>query len=249
MRRQVWPTAENLQEELDWYEDLNRKVIKLDLEYKSLAIGYHCFEPDVRDEIATGGTDKHQDIYEYARGGEAPVPIKHIRIPDNIVRQARFMAARGRWWDYWTLKEGKEDATRRLEDLKQVVWWVGEYSYQIEQYDSTGRHAVVAGQGTARFEAMGQAQKSKFLLWASQMREVQIVKARRKIKSVRDIVELMMGEEERAILEWPEVVPPPRDPVVWQSPRTERRRRRRMNDEPEQELIRSHGPGAAFAFR
>jgi hypothetical protein len=159
------------------------------------------------------------------------------------------MAARERWWDYSTLKERKEDATNRLEDLERCVWWVGEFYYQIQQYDSTGRHAVVVGQGTARFDAMSSTQKSRFLLWASQMREVQIAVKRRLIKSKRDIVELMMGEDERAILEWPEVVAPPRDPVVRQSPRAERRRRRRMNAEPEQELRRGHGPGAAFAFR
>lgn len=124
------------------------------------------------------------------------------------------MAARGRWWDSSTLKEGKEDATRRLEDLERCVWWVGEFYYQVQQYDSTGRHAVVAGQGTARFDAMSSTQKSRFLLWASQMREVQIAVKRRLIKSKCNIVELMMGEEERAILEWPEVVAPPRDPVV-----------------------------------
>lgn len=249
MRQQAWPKTEDLQTELDWYEDLNRKVIKLDREYKSLAIGYHSVEPDIRDEIATGGTDKHLEIYEYARGGEVPIPISHVRALDNIVREARFMVARGRWWDYSTLEEGKEDATRRLKDLERCVWWVGEHYYQIEQYDSTGRHAVVAGQGTARFDAMSSVQKSRFLLWASQMREVQIAVKRRLIKSVRDIVELMMGEEERAILEWPEVVAPPRDPVVRQSPRAERRRRRRMNAEPERELRRSHGPGAASGFR
>lgn len=245
----MWPKPEDLQTELEWYEDLNRKVIKLDREYKSLAIGYHSVEPDVRDEIATGGTDKHKDVYEYARRGEVPVPITHIRALDNVVRQARFMAARGRWWDYSTLKEGREDATRRLQDLKRCVWWVGEHYYQIEQYDSTGRHAVVAGQGTARFDTMSSGQKSRFLLWASQMREVQIAVSRRLIKGNRDIVELMMGGEERAILEWPEDVSPPRDPVVWQSPRAERRRRRRMNVEPERELRKSHEPGAAFTFR
>jgi hypothetical protein len=249
MRQQAWPKTEDLQTELDWYEDLNRKVIKLDREYKSLAIGYHSVEPDVRDEIATGGTNKHQDVYEYARGGEAPVPIKHIRILDNIVREARFMAARGRWWDYSTLKEGKEDATNRLEDLERCIWWVGEFYYKIQQYDSTGRHAVVVGQGTSRFDAMSSAQKSRFLLWVSQTREIQFAVRRRLIKSKRDIVELVMGEEERTILEWPEVVAPPRDPVTWQSPRADRRRRRRMNAEPERELRRSHGPGAAFAFR
>ena len=253
MRRQeALPKAEDLQKELDWYEDLNTSLIRLDLEYKALSIGYHCVEPDVRDEIATGGTDKHQSVFEYTRGGDAPLPIKYISSLDDTVRHARFMARRGRWFDLTALRDGKEEATKWLENLKQVVWWVGEFYAEIEQYDSTGRHAVVAGQGAARFDAMSAIQQSRFLLWASQTREVQFARSTHSIKSVRDIVELMMGEEERAVLEWPEVIPEPRE-AVSPSLAEERRRRRRendeANDEAERELRESHGPGAAFGFR
>ena len=248
MRQEVYPEAEDLQKELDWYEDLNTKIIKLDLEYKALGVGYHCVEPDVRDEIATGGTDRHQCVFEYTRRGEAPIPIKYIRDLDDIVRQARFMARRGRWFDLTALRDGKEEAMAQLENLKDVVWWVGEFYGSIEQYDSTGRHAVVAGQGVTRFDAMSTTQRSRFLHWASQMREVQIAKSRHSIKSVRDIVELMMGGEERAILEWPEVIPEPRE-GVRPSAAGERRRRRHDNDEAERAFRDSLGPGAAFGFR
>ena len=248
MRQQAWPKTEDLQTELDWYEDLNTSVIKLDLEYKSLAVAYHCVELDVRDEIATGGTDKHQFIYEYARGGEPPIPINLIRSLDDTVRNARFSARRGRWFDQTALRAGKQDATERLNNLKRAISWVGERFAEIQQFDSTGKHAVVPGRGLARFDAMPQTQKSRFLLWASQMREVQIAKSTHSIKSVRDIVRLMMGEEERPVLEWPEVIPEPRE-GVRPSAAGERRRLRRLNDEPERELRESHGAGAAFGFR
>ncbi|GAB7335728.1 hypothetical protein MBLNU13_g08028t1 [Cladosporium sp. NU13] len=209
-RQEVYPEAEDLQKELDWYEDLNTALIKLDLEYKALGVGYHCIESTVRDEIATGGTHKHQPVFEYVRRGEAPIPIKYVRTLDDIVRNARFMARRGRWYDLTTLRRGKEAATEVLENLKEVVSWIGEFYTHVERYDSTGRCAVVAGQGVARFNAMSPTQRSRFLHWASQMREVQIAKSTHSIKSVQDIVELMMGEEERAVLEWPEVTPEPR---------------------------------------
>jgi hypothetical protein len=80
------------------------------------------------------------------------------------------------------------------------------------------------------------------------MREVQIAKSRHSIKSVRDIVELMMGEEDRAVLEWPEVIPEPRE-GVRPSAAGERRRRRHDNDEAERAFRDSLGPGAAFGFR
>lgn len=41
------------------------------------------------------------------------------------------------------------------------------------------------------------------------MRDVQIAKSRHLLKGVRDIVELMMGEDERVVLEWPEVISEP----------------------------------------
>lgn len=252
MRREARPKAEDLQKELDWYEDLNTSIIKLDREYKALSVGYHCVEPDIRDEIATGGTDKHQSVYEYARGGEAPLPIKYVRLLDDTICQARFMARRGRWFDLTALRDGKEEATELLGNLKQVVWCVGEFYAEIEQHDHTGRHAVVAGQGVARFDAMSATQQSRFLLWASQMREVRIARSTHSIRGVRDIVELIMGEEERAVLEWPEVIPVPCEPAR-ESVAEERRRRERendeANDEAERELRESHGPGAAFAFR
>lgn len=253
MRRQeALPKAEDFQKELDWYEDLNTSIIKLDLEYRALSIGYHCVEPDIRDEIVTGGTDKHRDVFEYARGGETPLPIKYVRMLDDTVRQARFTARRGRWFDLTALRDGKEEATEWLENLRQVVWHVGEFYAEIEQYDSTGRHAVVAGQGAARFDAMSAIQQSRFLHWASQMREVRIARSTHSIKSVRDIVELMMGEEERAVLEWPEVLPEPRGavhPSLAEERRSRRRENNEANDEAERELHESHGQGAAFGLR
>jgi hypothetical protein len=248
MRKEVYPTAEDLQELLDWYEDLNTSVIKLDAKYKTLGIAYHCIEPAVRDDTENGVTDVCRLTYEYARGGEAPFPIQGIRALDNIVINARFMARRGRWWDKTTLREGKAEAAAKLEDLERLMRWIEEAFARTETRDSTDRLAVVGGRGTARFDAMGSTQKSKFLLWASQMREVQIAKSRHLITSVRDIVELMMGEDERVVLEWPEVIPEPKE-GVRPSAAGERRRLRRLNNEPERELRESHGAGAAFAFR
>ena len=99
---------------------------------------------------------------------------------------------------------------------------------------------------------MSAIQQSRFLLWASQMREVRIARSTHSIRSVRDIVDLMMAEEEPAVLEWPDVIPVPHEPAR-ESVAEERRRRERENDEAngeaERELRESHGPGAAFAFR
>jgi len=248
MRKEVYPTAKDLEKLLDWYEDLNTSVIELDAKYKALGITYHCIEPAVRDDTETGVTNVCRLTYEYTRRGEVPFPIQRIRALDDIVINARFMARRGRWWDKTTLREGKAEAAAQLEDLERLIQWIERASAATETMDSTGRLAVVGGRGTARFDVMGSAQKSKFLLWASQMREVQIAKSRHLIKGVRDVVELMMGEDERVVLEWPEVIPEPRE-GVRPSAAGEKRRRGRLNNKPERELRESHGAGAAFAFR
>ena len=209
MRLEVSPRAKYLREEREWYENLNTSMIELDLKYKAYGVYYHSVELDVRDELTTGATERYRVLFEYFRGGEPPIPIKNIRDLDDTVRKARFLVRRGRWADWTMLEDMKEDATAQLEDLKQCLLSMHGYVAALQERNSTGRRAVADTRGVARFDAMGPVQRSKFLLWASQMREIRIAKSQHSIKSVCDIAELILGEEERMILEWPEVIPDP----------------------------------------
>jgi hypothetical protein len=249
MRKEVSPKAEDLQKELEFYEDLNRSVIKLDREYMAHAISYHCIEPDVRDENDAVVANRHKLFFEYTPGGELPVPIKKIRDLDTSVRNARFLARRGRWADLNWLEGMKQEATQRLEELKDNMKFLDTYITTVATTDSTGTRAVINADGAARFVHMGTAQRNRFLNWASQMREVRIAKSQGSIKNVCDIAQLILGEEERAILEWAEVIPSRnRERDRWDDMREAFKRKERVT-EAELELRWSHGPGAAFQFR
>jgi hypothetical protein len=249
MRKEVSPEPEDLQKELDWYEDLNRSVIKLDRGYMAYAITYHCIEPDVRDELATGITNKHYKYFEYTPGGELPIPIKQIRELDTCVRNARFLARRGRWADLTWLTDMKEEATHKLKDLDNLMCVLDTYITIVGTTDNTGRNAVVDGYSIGRFIHMGAAQRNRFLHWASQTREVRIARKRGSVKNVIGIAQLILGEEERAILEWPGVLPSQTNQGSrWRDIR-EAFMRRETATEAERELRESHGPGAAFQFR
>lgn len=259
------PTEEEVQEQREWFDDLNRSMISLDNEYKTHAVFYHCIKPDVRDEPATGAhqysSASHKTIFEYTQGGNVPHYIQKIIELETLIRSARGLIQRAAPGDWARLRKLREEGFEQLDFLEDAIRFLEEcHMPTVEWHDSTGASAIVPGDGMARFDAMEPRQRTRFLNWASQMREMLIARSIGQIKSERDMARLMLGQDERRVFEWPDRSRQGAQPVVQggtqggahagQASVTSGSGRRRQRDgEAEREVRASHGPGAAARFR
>jgi hypothetical protein len=205
-----------------FFSGLNTQIAKLDLEYKKHGIYYHSILPECRDE-------KYGD-YELGPNNELPKTVTLIRGLDTTARNASVMLRRNDVLYVPALHNLRED----------VSFWTDE----IKDADS------ILAEGPALFDLMWGNHRSSFTHWASHLREVKIGLHLGKVKTCEDMVELVLGEEEHFILEWPEItdVEKPEEDGEDAAEGGGDEQQREGPTEAEVELLERFGPGAAVGF-
>jgi hypothetical protein len=227
-----------------FFSGLNNQIAKLDQEYKKHGIYYHSIFPDLRDE--------HYGDYEQGPNNELPETVKLIRGLDTTSRNASEMLRRNDVVYVASLHRLREDVSERLEETKRRVTLLGDslvlLSFWGPRVEDSDR---ILAQGPALFDSMTGIHRARFVSWACHTREVQIGRHLGKINSVKEMVELMLGEEERSVPEWPEVVDVEKPEEGDEEDAVEEDGEYQQKEtltEAEAELLEMYGPGAAVGF-
>jgi hypothetical protein len=226
-----------------FFSGLNTQIAKLDLEYKKHGIYYHSILPECRDE-------KYGD-YELGPNNELPKTVTLIRGLDTTARNASVMLRRNDVLYVPALHNLMEDVSERLEETKRHVSWLKDCLARLSFWTDEIKDADrILAEGPALFDLMWGNHRSSFTHWASHLREVKIGLHLGKVKTCEDMVELVLGEEEHFILEWPEItdVEKPEEDGEDAAEGGGDEQQREGPTEAEVELLERFGPGAAVGF-
>lgn len=197
-----------------WFKDLTTTIAKLDLDYKNTGIAYHRISPSVRDQVGTGTTARRVRCFEYGPGHRLDDAIQHIRGLDNVVQDARVLLRCGSLTHLVELQALRDEATQRITILEQNLWYLKKYVDTIDIVDDNGNSTVLDTRGLALFYAMAPNQRNRFYNWTTQLREVQIGRSLGSVHNLEDTLQVVLGEEERFTIEWPDVADDPLEESV-----------------------------------
>jgi hypothetical protein len=224
-----------------FFSGLNTQIAKLDHEYKKHGIYYHSIFPECRDE-------KYGD-YELGPNNELPKTVSLIRGLDTTARNASVMLRRNDVLYVPALHNLREDVSERLEETKCHVNWLKErlahLSFWTDEIKDSDR---ILAEGPALFDLMWGNHRTSFTRWASHLREVKIGLHLGKVKTCEDMVQLVLGEEERFVLEWPEITDVEKFEEEDATEENGDDQQREAPTEAEVELLERFGPGAAVGF-
>lgn len=187
------------------YESCKAKLAKLDLAYMKLGVIYHRIRPELRAQLAPNRDDgEYHEAFEYDEDKGLPYIIEQIRALDADVRTFGKLLRRGENSQDLLIAAG--NSVRQAEEIGMAIddlrWDQKPLRDLVLLRGETD--VFVAGRGLECFNNMDERRRYRFLRWARELTEMQAAEKLGLGDGFRYVIDLVLGGEDRIIIELPE---------------------------------------------